>query len=70
MAYLEQMRLIHRNLAAKNVLVINESSVKISDFGMSVTLKMGSDHYTVSITYHFISSMQEFYVLHHVLTIG
>jgi len=57
MAYLEQIRFVHRDLAARNVLVVNESSVKISDFGMSRALGMGSDHYTVSITYlctHFI----------------
>jgi len=49
MAYLEQMRFVHRDLAARNVLVASESSVKISDFGMSRALGMGSDYYTVSV---------------------
>ena len=49
MAYLEQMRFVHRDLAARNVLVATESLVKISDFGMSRALGMGSDYYTVSL---------------------
>ena len=48
MAYLEQMRILHRELMARNVLVCDESTVKISDFWMSRTLEVGSDYYTVS----------------------
>ena len=61
MAYLEQMRFVHRDLAARNVLVATESSVKISDFGMSRALGMGSDYYTVNLCV--------WYVAHHLLLV-
>ena len=47
MEYLENMKFVHRDLAARNVLVASESSVKISDFGMSRALGIGSDYYKV-----------------------
>ena len=47
MAYLESKRIVHRNLAARNVLLISESFVKISDFEMSRVLGLESDYYTV-----------------------
>ena len=60
MAYLEQMRFVHRDLAARNVLVATESSVKISDFGMSRALGMGSDYYTVSMQWCLVNNPQSF----------
>ena len=47
MAYLEEKRFVHRNLAARNVLVATETSVKISDFRMSKAIEVDSDYYEV-----------------------
>ena len=48
MTYLEEKKFVHRDLAARNVLVASESSVKISDFGMSRAIGMDSAYYKVS----------------------
>ena len=47
MEYLEQKRLVHRNLAARTVLVMNEDNVKISSFEMSRAIGAGNEYYTV-----------------------
>jgi serine/threonine protein kinase len=45
MAYLEQNRYLHRDLAARNVLVGSDDHCKLADFGLSVQLDPGHDHY-------------------------
>ena len=52
MAYLESKKFVHRNLAARSVLLLSESLAKISDFRMSRTLGPNSDPYTVGVTLH------------------
>lgn len=45
MLYLEHKNLVHRDLAARNCLMSSDFTVKISDFGLSKTLK-DSNYYT------------------------
>lgn len=45
MAYLEDKRMVHRDLAARNVLVQSLHCVKITDFGLTKSIKVGDDHY-------------------------
>lgn len=45
MAYLEGKRFVHRDLAARNILQASRDQVKISDFGLSRALGVGSDYY-------------------------
>lgn len=45
MAYLQGRRFVHRDLAARNLLLSSRMQVKISDFGLSRALAMGSDYY-------------------------
>ncbi|XP_075535925.1 SH2 ankyrin repeat kinase isoform X2 [Dermacentor variabilis] len=45
MAYLQARRFVHRDLAARNLLLASRMQVKISDFGLSRALAMGSDYY-------------------------
>lgn len=35
MMYLEERRLVHRNLAARNILVKSPNHIKITDFGLA-----------------------------------
>ena len=49
MAYLEEKKFVHRDLAARNVLVATETSVKISDFGMSRAIGVDSAYYKVRV---------------------
>lgn len=39
MSYIEQMKCIHRDIAARNVLMRDRTTVKLSDFGLSRTLE-------------------------------
>eukprot|EP00041_Stephanoeca_diplocostata_P039341 m.1615215 g.1615215 ORF g.1615215 m.1615215 type:complete len:2119 (-) comp25371_c2_seq7:1818-8174(-) len=43
MVYLQQMRFVHRDIAARNVLVDSAVHCKIADFGMSMALQDESD---------------------------
>ncbi|XP_070564164.1 tyrosine-protein kinase SYK-like isoform X2 [Ptychodera flava] len=45
MQYLEGQQFVHRDLAARNVLLVTETYAKISDFGMSKALGLGSQYY-------------------------
>lgn len=45
MAYLQARRFVHRDLAARNLLLASRMQVKISDFGLSRALALGSDYY-------------------------
>ena len=49
MAYLEERRFVHRDLAARNVLCVTQKFCKISDFGMSRALGLGSEYYKVCL---------------------
>ena len=48
MEYLEKVQFIHRFLAARNILVVDEENVKISNFSMSRAIGAGSEYYQVS----------------------
>uniref|UniRef100_A0A0K0FWS7 non-specific protein-tyrosine kinase n=1 Tax=Strongyloides venezuelensis TaxID=75913 RepID=A0A0K0FWS7_STRVS len=50
MNYLSSQRLIHRDLACRNVLVFSFTKVKISDFGLSRCLGVGEDYYRSQLT--------------------
>jgi serine/threonine protein kinase len=39
LAYLEQNRIIHRDIAASNVLIADDNTAKISDFGLAKTIE-------------------------------
>ena len=45
MVYLEHKRLIHRDIAARNMLVGSKITIKIGDFGLSQFLPIGSDEF-------------------------
>ncbi|XP_035760132.1 non-receptor tyrosine-protein kinase TYK2-like, partial [Neolamprologus brichardi] len=47
MNYLHSKRYVHRNLAARNVLVENDSLVKIGDFGLTKYIPEGEIYYRV-----------------------
>ena len=47
MKYLEEHNFLHRNLAARNVLLVNQHYAKISDFSQSKALKEEQDVYKV-----------------------
>lgn len=45
MMYLEERRLVHRNLAARNVLVKSPNHIKITDFGLAHLLDADEKQY-------------------------
>ncbi|XP_059576021.1 tyrosine-protein kinase JAK3 [Alligator mississippiensis] len=47
MEYLGAQRCVHRDLASRNILVENESHVKIGDFGLAKLLPQGKEYYVV-----------------------
>ncbi|XP_066517939.1 receptor tyrosine-protein kinase erbB-4-like [Hoplias malabaricus] len=47
MMYLEERRLVHRNLAARNVLVKSSNHVKVTDFGLARLLDNNEKDYNV-----------------------
>ena len=47
MEYLEKARLVHCNLAARNIVLVNEEQVKITSFGMCRAIEEGSEYYVV-----------------------
>lgn len=45
MHYLSSRRIVHRDVAARNVLLDVTNTCKVADFGMSAALEGGSDDY-------------------------
>ncbi|XP_076803502.1 tyrosine-protein kinase SYK-like [Clavelina lepadiformis] len=48
MAYLAHQNVVHRDLASRNILLVTEMYIKISDFGMSRILQDSENYYTAS----------------------
>ncbi|CAF1242738.1 unnamed protein product [Adineta steineri] len=48
LAYLESKKFVHRDIAARNVLVSNHESVKLADFGLSRQLTLDNSYYKAS----------------------
>ena len=51
MAYLESKRFVHRNLGARNVLLVDEQHAKISNFELSKAIGIGNEYYKVRRTW-------------------
>lgn len=48
MNYLESRRLIHRDLATRNIFITNTNIIKIGDFGLMRSVPFDEDYYTMS----------------------
>ncbi|UJR35517.1 hypothetical protein I4U23_028271 [Adineta vaga] len=48
LAYLESKKFVHRDIAARNVLVSNHETVKLADFGLSRQLTLDNSYYKAS----------------------
>jgi len=56
MEYLEGIKIVHRNLAARNVVLVSEEHAKIAGFSMSKALDFDQEYYQVSPTLHLTSN--------------
>ena len=63
MAYLESMKYVHRNLAARSVLLASEQHAKVSDFGMSKALGHDNQYYKVLYAKFLVISRNYGYLL-------
>lgn len=54
MQYFENMQFVYRDFVVRNILVVNEDFVKISDFGMLCVMGVGSDYYKVCWKINFL----------------
>jgi len=48
LAYLEDVNYVHRDVAARNILLLNEKTIKLSDFGLSRGMFEESHEYTAA----------------------
>ena len=48
LAYLEDLNYVHRDVAARNILLLNECTIKLSDFGLSRVMFEESHEYTAA----------------------
>lgn len=53
MSYLESIRIVHRNFAARNILVGNNNEIKVKNFGLAIIIEEGAQEYTLLHSFKF-----------------